>query len=214
MTRKTASFPITARNSILPFLILSLFLVTPFAAHADNANEGLRNKFQLRLNDAWHKLVAGEPRKKRAPFNIAPGEAHLMTCSPKNVSSHDKKFAISFGGVDIPKDFSLIFVDEFQKLLVVAGSASGAYIDDNTIQPELIKRNSTVTTEPGLTYAHMDDTGYPHPAFGPSGTYAILLVDNAINFERRRVTNKASNVVTSNGKVPGIVAGCTVSWKE
>jgi len=211
MKCETAPFQVTARSTILSCLILSLFVVTPPTAYADSASEGPRGKFQVILTDAWHNLMAGKPSKKRAPFNIAPGEKHLMACTPEKVSSRDKKFTISFGDIDIPKSFSLVFVDEFRKVLVVAATSSGAYIDDNTIQPELIKRNSTVATEPDLTYAHMNDTGYPYGAFGPSGTYAILLVDDAIDFERHRVSGETPGIVTNRGNVPSVIAGCAIS---
>lgn len=220
MNCEKAPLQITVRSVTLSRLIQAFaFILTLSAAHADSTGEGVREKFQLRLNNAWHNLIAGKPSKNRVPFNIAPGEKYLMNCSPEHASSRDKRFTISFGEIDIPKNFSLVFIDEFQKVLVVAANSygvpaasDGAYIGDNTIQPELIKKNSAVMTEPLATYAHMNDTGYPYAAFGPSGTYAILLVDDAIDFERQRMANKVPSVVTNHGKIPGVIAGCAVTW--
>jgi hypothetical protein len=198
-------------RNIALLLLISVFVPAfmPRGARADNSRDA-RKEFQLRLDDAYHSMVEGRSGKKRIPLNVVPGEKYHMNCSPEKLSSQDRKFTISFEDIDVPKNFSLVFVDELRKILVVAGTAYGAYIDDNTIQPELIKKNSIVTTKPLETYGHMDDTGYPYGAFGPRGTYAILLVDDAIDFEMHRgVTGR---LITDRGKVPNVIAGCAVTW--
>ena len=217
MNREKVSFRIVCRNIMWVGVacVFSLIL-TPRAGYADNA--GAHEKFQAIFNNAWHSMLREKlANRKRVPLDVAPGEKVLMNCSPEKFSSQDTTFTISFGNMDIPKSFSLVFVNEYQQVLAIAANSYGTptgsyetYIGDNTIQPEHIKKNATVTTDPSLTYGHMDDTGYPFAAFGPSGTYAILLVDDAINFQ---MGHKArGHIVADHGKIPNVIAGCVVSW--
>lgn len=219
---------ITLKSAALAFALT--FIYAPPVAHAANSGNngsrigggivesaGLRESFQLRLNNAWHSMLTEKlANRKRVPLNIAPGGKYLMHCAPENASSQDKTFTMSFEDFDVPKSFSLIFIDEYQRVLVVAGTAHGAYIDDNTVQPEMIKKNSVVATKPLETYGHMDDTGYPYGAFGPSGTYAILLVDDAVDFGRPNTAPQRGRlpggIYSERGKIPSVIAACTVAW--
>ena len=128
-----------------------------------------------------------------------------MTCAPARIQNQNDSLSINFGQLATDREFSLISIDEFNRLAVIAATAPEAYIDDNIVQPGQIRGGSSVTIELKTTYGRMNDTGYPYPAFGPPGRYLILLVNDALVFDRH-------GIIGGNNGMPRVIAGCVIYW--
>jgi hypothetical protein len=173
-------------------------------ATAAPSSDGSSGQFQAALNHAWKSTLADRHKGIMMSAQIKSGDAFSMRCSPSHLLENSR-LSISIGSLLMPRNYSLVAIDEADRIVVIASTSRGGYIGDNVIQPALIRRGAVLTTEASTTYGHMDDSGYPYPAFGPVGRHLILLLDDAIVFGRRGIGARA-------GRIPGVVAGCVVSW--
>lgn len=166
--------------------------------------DSMRARFQSEFDSAY-RTVSAPHKSKVMSQNVKVGDDYLMTCVPARIHQQNDTLSIAFGKVGIGRSYSLISIDEFNRLAVIAATAREAYIDDNTVQPNQIRSGGSVTTEPATTYGHMDSSGYPYPAFGSAGKYLILLVNDALAFGRRGITG-------SHDGGPRVIAGCVIDW--
>ena len=182
-------------------LALAASLVTA-SQSSDGASK--RAQFQAALDHAWKSTLADRHKGIVMPAQIGSGDAFSMQCSPSHLSENSR-LSISIEHKAVPKNYSLVGIDEADRIVVIASTSKDGYIGDNTIQPKLIRAGAVLSTDASTTYGHMDNTGYPYPAFGPVGRHLILLLDDALVFGRR-------GIGALSGKVPGVVVGCVVTW--
>jgi hypothetical protein len=184
------------------FNLIAVALGALLVAAVPNATK--QADFQAALKQAWKSTLANRHKGIMMSPKVAPGDTYSMQCSPSHLTENNR-LSIWVGHTSIPKNYSLVSIDESNRIVVIASTSKGGYIDDNTIQPKLIRPGATISTNASTTYGHMDNTGYPYPAFGPLGRHLILLVDDAIVFRRQ-------GIGALGGKVPDVIAGCVVTW--
>lgn len=160
--------------------------------------------FQSEFERAYRAISAPHKSKVRSP-SVKAGDHYLMTCAPSHIRQQNDTLSITFGNVNAGNTYSLISIGEFNDIFVIAGTNDQAYIGDNSLQPADIKNGATAKTDPSLTYGHMDATGYPYAAFGPSGRYLVLLVNGVLEFGKH-------GVVKTRAGIPKVLAGCVIDW--
>lgn len=183
---------------------MALGLVAALTPASPPANASKASQFQAVLNHAWASTLADHHKGVLMSKNITPGDAYLMRCSPTRLLE-SSRLSITPQRKALPRNFSLIAIDEADRIAVIASTSKDSYIGDNSIQPSLIRAGATLETDASTTYGHLDNTGYPYAAFGPAGRHLILLVNDGVVFGRRGIS-------AVGGKVPSVFAGCAVSW--